>query len=241
MVRRVDKRRILRLFLLPALAGLAASTLAYGYIKAGGTGPAAGQQVMVPMVIAREAIPPRTRLTAEMLTIKKVPQEYAWKGALSSVNQAVGRVTVLPLAEGEPVVKSALALPENKSALAYHVPQGFRATTIAVNELSGVAGRLQVGDRVDVVGIFSQDVAGKPKSILLLENLQVLALGREEGGDPGGKAAGGYKSVTLAVKPEQAVLLALAVERGRIQVLLRPADGGEQRGRLVVTDEAFRN
>ncbi len=214
--------------------------LAYGYLKTGG-GRSANPEVVVPVVVAKQAIGARTRLTAEMLTVKKVPQEYAWRGALSSVDQAVGRVTVLPLAEGEPVVKSALALPENKSALAFHVPRGFRATTIAVNELSGVAGRLEVGDRVDLVGIFNQDVAGTPKSILLLEDVEVLALGREEGSDPKAKASGGYRSITVAVKPDQAVLLALAVERGRIQVLLRPADGGERRGRVVVTDDAFRN
>lgn len=235
----MDKRRILRLFLLPALAGMAASLLAYGYLKAA-EGPVAGKRATVPVVVAKKPIEARTRLQADMLTVQRVPQEFAWRGSLASVDQAAGRVTAVPLAAGEPVLKSALALAEDKSALAFHVPPGFRAVTIAVNELTGVAGRLQVGDRVDLVGTFAKDVAGESKAILLMEDIKVLALGRADATDMKDKATGGYRSVTVAVKPEQAVLLALAAERGHVQAILRPVDGEEQRGRLVATEQSFR-
>lgn len=241
----LNKGRILRFLLLPALAGLIASGMAYVVLE-----PAGGAQKpeqMVPVVMAQKAIPARTKLTEADLTIRPVPAAYAWRGALRSPDQAVGKVTAAPLAEGEPVLASVLADDADKSALAFHVPTGLRAYTVTVGEQTGVAGRVQVGDRVDVVAVLPRDVAGAHKSLLLAENLAVLALGLD--GGSGGRSAGlgsgaggnsGYRSITLAVKPEVALRLALAAEHGRLVLMLRPAPEEPLRGALGVSEAAFR-
>lgn len=245
----MEKRKLLRFFVLPALAGLLAVGIASLFLAprdrsaAPGGKPAAVKEEMVAVVLAKRQIPARTKLKAEDLTVKDMPRQYAWKGALTDVGQAVDKVTVAALAEGEPVLASALALPENKAGLAFHVPTGHRAMTLSVGDLSGLSGRLQVGDRVDVL-LYLADP--KPaKAVLLMENVAILALGRATGGaasqDTPGKSTGAgaadYATITVAVKPEQALTLALAEKKDELRFILRPAAPEGERGRLRVTED----
>lgn len=236
----MNKRRIARLFLIPALAGAVAAALVYVYVE---PAPVAVPVATVPVVVARKAIPAYTKLTPDMLTVRQVARELSLPGALGSVADAAGKVTVIPLAEGEPVLKAAFEPARAAGSLAAQIPAGRRALTLAVNEVSGVAGRLEVGDRVDAIAVFDKSVTGIDQATLLVENLTVLALGK---GLPGGsqsaaKAANpGYTSVTLAVTPQQAVLLSLATKRGQLQLALRPASGDGDVGRIIVTDAALK-
>lgn len=240
----LDKGKVLRYFVLPALAGLLASGAAYVYLQSTKAELSMGsrKEETAPVVVAAQAVPPRTKLTAEMLAVKDIPRSYALKGLMSSIKDAEGKVTVVPLAEGEPLVVGALALPENKVALAYHVPEGYRAVTIPVSEVTGVAGHLEIGDRVDIVASLPEEVAGVSKSILLLHDLSVLAVGekeRSDGGEGKSRPKPGYASITVAVRPADGVLLVLAMEQGSLQAMLRPATGeGEgQGGRVEYTTE----
>lgn len=232
------------MFLIPALAGAAAGALAYVYLKPARSAPVS----TVPVVVARKAIPAHTKLTPDMLAVRQVVKELSLPGAFGSVAAAAGKVTVSPLAEGEPVLKAAFEPARAAGGLAAQIPAGLRALTLAVNEVSGVAGRLEAGDRVDAIAVFDKEVTGVDQAMLLLENLAVLALGK---GVPGGSGAGGgqpaakgvspgYTSVTLAVTPQQAVLVAQATKRGQLQLVLRPASGAGEAGRITVTDAAFK-
>lgn len=235
----VDKKKIARLFLIPALAGAVAGALAYVYVKPERAAPVA----TVPVVVARKAIPARTKLSPDMLAVRQVARDLSLPGALGSVAAAAGKVTVLPLAEGEPVLKAAFEQAGAAGSLSAQIPAGRRAFTLAVNEVSGVAGRLEGGDRVDAIAVFGQEVTGVDQAMLLLEDLTVLALGKGTpgGSQPAGKAVStGYTSVTLAVTPQQAVLLAQATKRGQLQLVLRPVSGEGEAGRVTVTDAAFK-
>ncbi len=236
----VHRGSILRYVLLPALVGLTATAAVYvGVLKKGAVGPIRTEQAMVPVVVARQNLEARTQLKPEMLEVRLIPQEYAWRGGLRSVEAAAGKVLTAPVAAGEPVLRNMLALEENKVALAYHVPQGMRAVTVQVGEVSGLAGRLEVGDRVDVVTVIPGQRGTSTRSTLLLEDVAVLALGRPERGEPRGGDARKYTSVTLAVPPRDALLLGLGAEVGRLQLVLRPAVREPKLGRLAVTEQSL--
>lgn len=239
----LDKGRLLRYFVLPALAGLLASGAAYMYLRSeADLSVGTKAEETVPVVVAAQAVPARTMLTAEMVAVVDIPRSYVFKGSLSSVQDAEGKVTVVPLAEGEPITKGALASPENKVALAYHVPEGYRAVTMPVSEVTGVAGHLEIGDRVDIVASFPREVTGAAKSVLLLQDLSVLAVGeraQSDGGNEKSRSRTGYTSVTVAVKPADGVLLALAIEQGHLQAMLRSATGEGQEGRVEFTEDYF--
>lgn len=232
----MDRRRILRLFVIPALAAFAASVTAYQFLK-----PVTAAQLLedsVIVVLANQPIPARTKLTKEMLSAKKLPRTYAFRGSIRTFEEAVGKVTTVPLAAGEPILRSVLAMEENKSGLSFHIPDGMRALTLSVGEVTGLAGRLKVGDRIDILAFFPKDVAGSDKVMTVLENIPVLALGKESSGSKGDKV---YNSITLALSPLQAATLSLAREVGKIQVLLRPAHESASSGQRVnVTVEAFK-
>lgn len=236
----MNKRRIARLFLIPALAGAVAGALAYVYLKPVRTAPVA----TVPVVVAKKAIPAHTKLTPDMLAVRQVAKDLSIPGAIRSVTDAAGKETVLPLAEGEPLLKAAFEQPQAAGSLAAQIPAGRRALTLAVSEVSGLAGRVEAGDRVDAIVVFGRDVTGIDQATLLLENLTVLALGKDLPGAsataPKGGAAATYSSVTLAVTPREAVMLALATRRGQLQLALRPGSGEGEVGRITVTDASFK-
>ncbi len=232
---------ILRYIVVPAAVGLAATAAVYvGVLQKSAVGPSRTRPAMVPVVVARQNLEARTQLKPEMLEVRLIPQEYAWRGGVRSVEAAAGKVLTAPAAAGEPILRNMLALEENKVALSYHVPQGMRAVTVQVGEVGGVAGRIEVGDRVDVMAVVPGKRDAPSRSSLLLEDVAVLALGRAEGGDTrGGGDRRKYTSVTLAVRPRDALLLGLGEQVGRLQLVLRPAVHEPTVGRLTVTEQSL--
>lgn len=241
----MSKARITKTVLLPLAVGLIVTTAVYVYAL---QGPAeSGSEDMVTVVIASQPIPVKTRLSEDMLAVRQMPRRYLEPQAVTDLAGAVGQVTTIPLAEGETVLATKLARESGPAGLAYRVPEGKRAVTIGSNEVIGVAGLVEPGDRVDVVATFDRDTAGIDKSRLILEDLQVLAVSQRTGLSQGargkdsrdGKEAAANSSLTLAATPEQATLLVLAEERGSLRVLLRPAVADVSRGLVEVTVEEF--
>jgi len=104
--------------------------------------------------------------------------------------------------------------------LAPMIPAGLRAVSVKVNEVVGVAGFVLPGMRVDVL------VTGRPPgkegmiTQTVLQNILVLSAGQTLEADARGKAINA-PVVTLLVTPEQAEILTLAGNEGRIQLVLR--------------------
>jgi pilus assembly protein CpaB len=140
---------------------------------------------------------------------------------------------------------------EREEGLSFVLPSGKRAFSVEVSEVSAVGGLLLPGDLVDVIGVFQKDDVGVDKAVTLLQNIEVLAVAQEsqesvpapaseatatpESNGTGEEAASTLgtrpedvkpnpkaKTVTLAVTPEQAQLLALTQARGDLALALRP-------------------
>lgn len=231
--------RWLRLFVVPLAVGLGVTGLVAAYVR--GVVPAAAPVATLPVVVAAAAVPAKAELTRELVVLRPVPRDLVPPGAASEVAAVVGRITTVPLARGEVVLESKLASKDRPAGLAYRIPDGLRALTIAVSEVIGVAGFPQPGDAVDVLASFTAEMAGEAKTQLLLENVPVLAVGQETGvrGDQPAPS-GSLTSITLAVTPDQAVLVTLAEQVGRLRLVLRPVLGDRTRGAIQVTAGAFR-
>jgi pilus assembly protein CpaB len=212
---------LLRYLVIPALAGLVATWAVYGVLAR----HSAAAPPTTRVVVAQRAVPAKTVLAARDVTLAPVPVALA-AGAASQVAAVVGQVTVAPLAAGQIVYTNELVQPGNSAALSYHIPSDARAETVRVNDVTGVSGLIQPGDRVDVVAVFDKAVTGKGEAQLLLQDVLVLAVGAsQQAGAAGTGVRGGSPpaDVTLAVAPQQALLLAYAQARGSVQLLLRPA------------------
>lgn len=187
------------------------------------------------VVIVSRNVPAKTLLTREILALKKVPLGSSHVSAIREMDEAIGGIAKVPLIQGEPVLKGKIAHKDDfKNGLAYIIPPGRRAMSIPVDDISGVAGLLQPGDRVDVVSVMSASNGQGEESVysvLILQDIELLAVGKHL--DPkGSDAKSGNeqqtdKTVTLAVTVEEAQSLFLANQQGTIRLLLRsPVDDG---------------
>lgn len=119
-----------------------------------------------------------------------------------------------------------------RKSLTSKLAPGERAITIPVDQVSGVAGYIKPGDRVDIYCTFTVPSSSKPgkrgteiKTYLLLGNVQVLTTGIGTGSSRRGSSrsrSSGYSSITLRVREKDAHILAFAQSQGRLTLSLRP-------------------
>lgn len=212
-----------RLLLLLALgSGLLTAVLVYAYTASLTRRAVQPAFKMVPIVVARTAIPARTAILPAMLDVKELPEPAVLPNNLRDPKEAVGAVTRDALVAGEPILRDRLWPKGQQPGLTFVIPTGKRAVTVAVNEVIGVAGFVKPGDVVDILGTFDKEFLGEESTVAVLQGVEVLAVAQTMKDD--GKAdAKVTTTVTLAVTLEEAERLTLAEERGKLRLVLRPA------------------
>jgi len=178
----------------------------------------------IQIVSARQDIPANTALVPEMLEVKNFPLSLATGNEITSIDAAAGRISPLAIAQGEYLLDNRLIKPgEGKDRLAYTVPEGMRAMSIPVNAVTGISSLVKIGDRVDIVAIVpANNASPEPRSMLILQNIQVLAVGsafKDSGAaQPNAEAA----TLTVAVDPQSALKLKMALNNTDFALALRP-------------------
>ena len=182
-------------------------------------------------------------LTPEDVTITKVVAP-APEGAIAANVDVIGHVAEMDIAAGQILMSKALGNDLSAAGLAALVPDGFRAYSINVTEDDILGGFMKVGDRVDIYvtlpgNLFAQQqtagekVADKSRAALLLQNIQVLAVGQNLS-TPGAKAELGARTIALAASPDQVARLALAQRLGELSFAIRkPGDDKVAEARLI--------
>jgi Flp pilus assembly protein CpaB len=149
---------------------------------------------------------------------------------LGAIEDVVGRVTSKGIPEHTPILKSMLAEKGTAAGLIGRIPHGFRAVSVKIDEVTGVAFQLKPGDWVDVIVVM--DVAtsqrGRKETIaeVLLQHVQVAAIGHTTSGhqNPSESKVKPAKSATILVTEEDVPKLHLAGTRGKITLAMRGAD-----------------
>src|SRR5215475_5323024 len=145
------------------------------------------------------------------------------QGAITRVQDLVGRGVTTAIYAKEPVIESRLAPKGAGGGLAAMIPPGMRAVAVRVNEVVGVAGFVVAGMRVDI--LISGNTPGNNANVgtltrTLLQNIEVLSAGQDFKKDAEGKPVL-VQVVNLLVTPEQAEQLSLASMQTQIQLVLR--------------------
>lgn len=213
------------IFLILALAmGIAAAWFTQRMVSK----PAPEQAVLrtTPVVIVRGDVAVATSLTSDQLATTEWPAEHVPQGALTTVEQAVGRVVRRPLGAGEPVLAMALFEKGASGGLPAVIAHGERAVTVKVDNVIGVAGFVTPGARVDVLATMRRvdRQSAIPYSRVILQNVRALAVDQKledaKAGEPEVVSV-----VTLEVTPVQAEHLIYAAHEGRLQLAMRsPGD-----------------
>lgn len=103
------------------------------------------------VVVAITDIPQHTKINEAMVEIKKIPEEAIHKDSVKAISEIVGLTTKMDILSGEQVLKVKIASKEEKTGLSYQIPENMRAIVVPTGEVSGLAGYLATGDRVDLL------------------------------------------------------------------------------------------
>lgn len=175
-----------------------------------------------PVVIATKDVPEGVALDRLALTTRNWPIATVPVGAFSSIDSAVGRVTRIAVFNGEAIVPGRLAPVGAGAGLEQKIAPGTRAMAVRINDVAGISGLLQPNSRVDVLVTLAEDANNRDTQMakLFMENMRVLSVGTEVQRDADGKP-NNATTVTLGVTPEEAEQLAVAMNKGSIQLVLR--------------------
>jgi pilus assembly protein CpaB len=174
----------------------------------------------VPVVVATADIPEGGAIDRVMLTTAMWPKPTVPTGAFSNIDSVQGRVARINIFIGEVIVPGRLAPAGTGPGLELKIPPGQRAMSVRINDVAGIAGLIQPNSRVDVLVNITEPTTGKQVAKLFMENMRVLAIGTELQRDASGKPISA-PTVTLAVTPEEAERLAVAMNQGSIAMVLR--------------------
>ena len=210
--------KALGLFILAALASLAAAVYAANWVAQRGSLDADK------VVVAATDIPLGGKILPNMLNTVDWPRGSIPDGAFHDMQQLQDRVVKVGVLRGEAVLEGKLAPVGTKGGLAAVIAPGKRAMTVRVNDVVGVAGFALPGNYVDVVVNAQQEQNGKTEesrqiSKTVLENVLVLAVAQEADRDETKPKV--VSAVTLELSPEDAEKLDLARSVGNLSLVLR--------------------
>lgn len=178
--------------------------------------------VTQPVVVAAQDVAEGMRVERLALSIVDWPANAVPAGSYSSVDSVVGRVAKIPVFKGEPIVPGRLAPPGTGPGLEVKITPGKRAMAIKINDVVGIAGMIRPDSRVDVLVTLREDdqKSQRQRAKLFMSNMRVLSVGTNvERGDDGKPI--NATTAALEVTPEEAEQLAIAMNQGAIQLVLR--------------------
>lgn len=199
------------------------------------------------VVVAANNLPFGAAIKRDYLKTVQWPQESIPAGAFHSIDEVFAgsdgsdRIVLRPIVSDEPVLKSTVSGFGAKATLSREVAPGMRAVSIRINDVSGVAGFLLPGDRVDVM--LTRKLPGdNPNNDLVTDVIlqDITVLGTDQLSDQNRDKPVVARTATLQVTTEQAQKLALAQEAGTLSLALRSVAtvGHEQTSRVEAGDLA---
>ncbi|NTU67908.1 MAG: Flp pilus assembly protein CpaB [Chlorobiaceae bacterium] len=138
--------------------------------------------------------------------------------ASARTTDVVGRIAIVSMIPGEPVLPGKLAPKNATGGLSSIIPEGKRAITVRVNEVIAVAGFALPGSFVDVLAS-GKDADNQPFSRTVLSRVKVLAVAQETTADQAKPKV--VNAVTLELTPLESEKLDLARNIGVLSLVLR--------------------
>lgn len=208
----------------------------------------------VAVIEAATDISPRTVITDDMLKASVVPESLLPPGALTDKKLIVGHKAGVTILAGDVITRRKLDVTAGAGFQGL-IPDGMRALSFALNDISGVSGFAKPGDHVDILLISSQDGKNRVTSKMLLRDVLLLAINKSSMGqgyvapkkdDKDGKdesngnkmptaprrtdtsSMGTPAVATVALSPYDAAKLTASLQVGQVQLMLRPADSAAE-------------
>ena len=169
-----------------------------------------------------------TELTPDKVRFVDYPNSSIPIGSFTNASQLIQpgkkRVVLLPIAVNEPILNGKISAVGQGASIAALLPDGARAATVRINDISGVAGFIQPNDSVDV--LITRLIPGAQQgnaqvTDVLLQNVRVIAIDQDASDAKSDPRVG--KTATLEVSQTDAQKLALAQQVGSLSLALKKA------------------
>lgn len=199
---------------------------------------------MVPVIEASRDIEPQTVITEDMVKAVEVSSNMVPSGALTDKNAVVGKKAGTTIFSGDMI--TARKLSQKAGGFVGLIPDGMRAVSFSVNDVTGVSGFAKPGDKVDILLVTSREGMDRITSKILLKDVLILAVNKSSSTpqpqktDKDGKnlpdgsaprqsssntsSIGTPSVVTVALTPYDAAKLIASTQIGQLQMLLRPTN-----------------
>ena len=197
---------------------------------------------LVGYLTAAHALPAGTLARDEDFGTRMVAPGEVPKGAFTKGPEVLanirGALVRHYIEAGAPITLGDILRPRDRGFLAAVLAPGTRAVSIGVDAITGVAGLIWPGDRVDVILTQEMDMATAPlgkrvMSETVLTDIRVIAVDQEivQGASDTSSVAGKVaRTITLQVNQDQAERLTVAQHLGHMALAIRA---------MIETDEGL--
>jgi pilus assembly protein CpaB len=183
---------------------------------------------MVSVFLAKQPINLGDTIKPDLVTLEDYPKGKLPPGAITSLDELKDRRARQRILPGMPIVDGwLLGKGETGDDVTTLVPKGFRIVPVRVDAVSGVAGLIKPGDRVDVLVHVRENASMgilKTSTQTFLQNVKIFAVDDVFRRDGDGEQSVAAKTISLVVTPPQAELVTLATEMGTVRLVMRNSD-----------------
>ena len=161
--------------------------------------------------------------------------EGAFTGGTASLAELRGALLRRFIDPNQPVIATDVLRPRDRGFLAAVLRPGTRAISVGVDVVTGASGLIWPGDEVDLIltqnlqqqGQGSESPGRRVVGETILSAVRVIAVDQQisHSGTDATAARVVARTVTLEVNPEQAERLAVAMQLGRISLVVRSIEG----------------
>ena len=225
--------------LVPVILALFAAGI-YWWILTSKEKALAASQEIAQVLVAKYDLPARTILKEDLVSIVQIPRQYMQQDAqeirsASDIKLVANLVTAVRIPKGNQVTSSALVSLSPEAGLSVKVPPGYRGCVMPMD--NAPMRLIKPGDRVDVLVTFDAVMGDNRKekvTVTMLQNVLVLGVGTNLGQGMSSIQAKAKDSqvsadqaisdkgiMSLALNPEEAQYLALAMQQGAVSVIVR--------------------
>lgn len=237
------------------LAGVASLILGL-LVFAGLNGMGANEEVRpvntIHVVVAKQDIAPKTIIKESMVELREVPASMVSDDAVREVSDIINKPAKVEILKDDIISTRKVLMDITMAGFTGDIPPECRAISIAITDVTGVAGFAKPGDYVDVMLIAKGDE--KMTGRIVLQDVLLLAINKtaeqkqkavgdgssgdtKKTGDsadsknqsdkknadaPKDEAISDLATATLAVLPEDALKLITEAQEGTLYLALRP-------------------
>ncbi len=223
-----------RLVIVAVLIGMFAAALMFLYVRQHEITAQAEAGAPVEIIVASTDIARGTPIQQSHFSTRLVPSSYLPPNPIYPDDMAIfiGQPISVNIERGAMILTSDFVTETQVFKLSMRIPPDQRAFTIPVDAMSGMAGLLSPGDRVDVVYTLplstDQEVINEDGkrgegyvTMTLIQNVTLLAVGAQMSDAGHDDHRAGYSTVTILISPDEVELLTITQTRGSLGLSLR--------------------